>query len=203
MVLEKACLDSLILRKNRFYLMNWFLFWFDIPFINLNSRRPNCQVIKSRGFFAVLLSPSPALIIIHYDAMVSLRFFNCFYFRGGGRSCKKGGWKKRWIYVNPSAIGLRPSLYHSRSFFIKMPPLDTTFFSATAIAIPIDIIALILYQRAIKISPLSLTLPFLAFTCFRSRDFIRSFKRNPWYKQFGRHCFSFFRCLVIEYSRHL
>ena len=45
-----------------------------------------------------------------------------------------------------------------------MPPLDTTFFSATAIAIPIDIIALILYQRAIKISPLSLTLPFLAFT---------------------------------------
>lgn len=49
-------------------------------------------------------------------------------------------------------------------FFIKIPPLDTTFFAATAIAIPIDICALILYQRAIKISPLSLTLPFLAFT---------------------------------------
>ena len=42
--------------------------------------------------------------------------------------------------------------------------MDTTFFAATAIAIPIDILALILYQRAIKISPLSLTLPFLAFT---------------------------------------
>ena len=49
-------------------------------------------------------------------------------------------------------------------FFIKIPPLDTTFFAATAIAIPIDIIALILYQRAIKMSPLSVTLPFLAFT---------------------------------------
>jgi|TARA_B100000315_G_scaffold43957_1_gene38922 uncharacterized membrane protein len=49
-------------------------------------------------------------------------------------------------------------------FFIKIPPLDTTFFSAAAIAIPIDITALTLYQRAIKISPLSLTLPFLAFT---------------------------------------
>jgi len=49
-------------------------------------------------------------------------------------------------------------------FFIKIPPLDSTFFTATAFAIPIDILALVLYQRAIKISPLSLTLPFLSFT---------------------------------------
>lgn len=62
----------------------------------------------------------------------------------------------RLIYAVPFII---PAL-----FFIEIPQLDNTFFVATAFAIPIDLFALVLYQRAIRISPLSLTLPFLAFT---------------------------------------
>jgi uncharacterized membrane protein len=48
--------------------------------------------------------------------------------------------------------------------FIDMPKLDGTFYMATFMAIPLDIIALLLYMKAIKISPLSLTLPFLSLT---------------------------------------
>lgn len=48
--------------------------------------------------------------------------------------------------------------------FIEVPPLDTTFFLVNAALIPIEVLAIILYVRAIKHSPLSLTLPFLALT---------------------------------------
>lgn len=48
--------------------------------------------------------------------------------------------------------------------FIDIPILDGTFFLAVLILIPLDITALLLYIKAIKISPLSLTLPFLSLT---------------------------------------
>jgi drug/metabolite transporter (DMT)-like permease len=48
--------------------------------------------------------------------------------------------------------------------FIPWPRLDRTFFLSFAAAIPLEALAFISYMRAIKISPLSLTLPFLAFT---------------------------------------
>lgn len=48
--------------------------------------------------------------------------------------------------------------------FIEIPPLDATFFLINAVLIPIEVLAIILYVRAIKCSPLSLTLPFLALT---------------------------------------
>ena len=48
--------------------------------------------------------------------------------------------------------------------FIEIPRLDNVFFVITSILIPLDIIALLLYVRAISISPLSLTLPFLSLT---------------------------------------
>lgn len=48
--------------------------------------------------------------------------------------------------------------------FIEVPPLDTTFFLVNLVLVPIDVTALILQTRAIKYSPLSLTLPFLALT---------------------------------------
>ncbi len=48
--------------------------------------------------------------------------------------------------------------------YINVPPLDNTFWLATAIAVPCDIAALLLYVRALKISPMSLTIPFLALT---------------------------------------
>jgi drug/metabolite transporter (DMT)-like permease len=49
-------------------------------------------------------------------------------------------------------------------FFIPWPVLDRTFFLAFAATLPLEILAFLCYMRAIKVSPLSLTLPFLAFT---------------------------------------
>jgi uncharacterized membrane protein len=48
--------------------------------------------------------------------------------------------------------------------FIEKPELDNIFYVATLMAVPLDIIALLLYMKAIKVSPLSLTLPFLSLT---------------------------------------
>ncbi|HHT9118466.1 MAG TPA: EamA family transporter [Candidatus Hypogeohydataceae bacterium YC38] len=48
--------------------------------------------------------------------------------------------------------------------FIEIPRLDSTFFVVNLLLVPLEIIALVLYIKAIKLSPLSLTLPFLAFT---------------------------------------
>jgi drug/metabolite transporter (DMT)-like permease len=49
-------------------------------------------------------------------------------------------------------------------FFIETPPLDQTFWWAFILSIPINWCAYILYLYAIKISPISLSVPFLAFT---------------------------------------
>jgi len=49
-------------------------------------------------------------------------------------------------------------------FFIPWPPIDRVFFLAIACGLPLEIVAIWFYMKAIKISPLSLTLPFLAFT---------------------------------------
>ena len=49
-------------------------------------------------------------------------------------------------------------------FFIRWPLLNGTFWIATACALPLEIGAVILYTKALKVSPISLTIPFLAFT---------------------------------------
>jgi drug/metabolite transporter (DMT)-like permease len=48
--------------------------------------------------------------------------------------------------------------------FIDIPELDSVFYLVTFLAVPLDIIAVLLYMKAIKLSPLSLTLPFLSLT---------------------------------------
>ena len=48
--------------------------------------------------------------------------------------------------------------------FIPMPSLDKEFYLAFVFALPFEIIAIILYIKALKLSPLSLTLPFLSLT---------------------------------------
>jgi drug/metabolite transporter (DMT)-like permease len=48
--------------------------------------------------------------------------------------------------------------------FVPMPPLDGIFFSAFLISLPINGIGFFLHLRAIQVSPLSLTLPYLSFT---------------------------------------
>lgn len=47
---------------------------------------------------------------------------------------------------------------------IEYPPLDRTFWTATLCALPLEIAAIILYTKALKVSPISLTVPFLALT---------------------------------------
>ncbi|MFA5353114.1 MAG: DMT family transporter [Thermodesulfovibrionales bacterium] len=47
---------------------------------------------------------------------------------------------------------------------IPMPQLDRDFFQAFCISLPLEVAATILYVKALKSSPLSLTLPFLSLT---------------------------------------
>ncbi len=48
--------------------------------------------------------------------------------------------------------------------FVPVPLLDNEFYRAFLTALPLEIIAIILYIKALKVSPLSLTLPFLSLT---------------------------------------
>ncbi len=48
--------------------------------------------------------------------------------------------------------------------YIPRPPLDNTFLLCLAMGLPLESVAFLCYMRAIKVSPLSLTIPFLAFT---------------------------------------
>jgi drug/metabolite transporter (DMT)-like permease len=49
-------------------------------------------------------------------------------------------------------------------FVIPIPTLDWTFFAAGLMALPLEIVAIILYVKALKYSPLSLSMPFLSLT---------------------------------------
>ncbi len=64
-----------------------------------------------------------------------------------------------WVrlgYATPFLMAVLP--------FIKFPELNSAFFFLIIFLVPLEITALILYIKAIKSSPLSLTLPFLALT---------------------------------------
>lgn len=62
----------------------------------------------------------------------------------------------RWGLATPFLLLFLP--------FIEIPHLDATFWYVTALGVPMDAVALFLYVRAIKISPLSVTIPFMALT---------------------------------------
>jgi drug/metabolite transporter (DMT)-like permease len=77
--------------------------------------------------------------------------------------------KKYFSGFSPYEMSMYPLMYSCPLFVISMfwvpvPPLDTTFFWCFFLSLPINGISLILYMKAIKISPLSLTLPYLTFT---------------------------------------
>lgn len=48
--------------------------------------------------------------------------------------------------------------------FVPVPPLAPGFWTTVLTALPLEMLAAVLYVRALKLSPLGLTLPFLAFT---------------------------------------
>lgn len=49
-------------------------------------------------------------------------------------------------------------------FFVEVPKLDNTFTTCFLLSLPLNALCLVCYMKAIKISPLSLTLPYLAFS---------------------------------------
>ncbi len=49
-------------------------------------------------------------------------------------------------------------------FIYGFPSLDGTFWLAAGVDLPLEVLALLLYLKAIEVSPLSLSLPFLSFT---------------------------------------
>ena len=48
--------------------------------------------------------------------------------------------------------------------FVTVPPLDEVFYWSFLLSLPINFISFLIYMKAIRVSPLSLTLPYLAFT---------------------------------------
>lgn len=49
-------------------------------------------------------------------------------------------------------------------FFIQKPSLDTIFYGYFIVSLPVNAAMFLIYMAAIRISPLSLTLPYMAFT---------------------------------------
>ncbi|HPC47913.1 MAG TPA: DMT family transporter [Deltaproteobacteria bacterium] len=77
--------------------------------------------------------------------------------------------KSRFSHLGPYEMGTVRLLYALpwlglALFFIPVPQLDAQFFLTVAMALPVEILALVCYMSAIRSSPLSLTLPFLSFT---------------------------------------
>lgn len=77
--------------------------------------------------------------------------------------------KRHFVHLSPYGMGIVRLAYTlpwliAALLFIPWPAVDRTFFIAIACGLPLELLALLCYMKAIKVSPLSLTLPFLAFT---------------------------------------
>ncbi len=64
-----------------------------------------------------------------------------------------------WARLAVASIFLLPFL-----FLIPVPELDGIFWLTVAVLLPLEVTAIILYMKALQISPLSLTVPFLSLT---------------------------------------
>ena len=77
--------------------------------------------------------------------------------------------KKYFSHLSAYDMLAFPFLYSLPLFaftipFISVPPLDNTFYWCFLISLPLNFIPFLIYMKAIRVSPLSLTLPYLAFT---------------------------------------
>jgi len=95
-------------------------------------------------FFLSLLT---ALAVATSDALSKIALKDC--------DAETIAWV-RWAFALPFLLCFLP--------FIEIPELDRQFWFIVFIALPLEITAIILYMKAIKVSPLSLTIPFLALT---------------------------------------
>ena len=62
----------------------------------------------------------------------------------------------------PMAYGF--PFYTLALLFLPVPPLDRVFYGCYFVSLPLNITAFLIYMNAIRLSPLSLTVPYLAFT---------------------------------------
>ena len=79
-------------------------------------------------------------------------------------------WIKKWFsHLSPVEMFLLPLLFSLpltllTLVFVPVPPLDAVFYISFLVSLPLNAVPFILYMKAIRRSPLSLTLPYLAFT---------------------------------------
>jgi drug/metabolite transporter (DMT)-like permease len=78
--------------------------------------------------------------------------------------CKQGLVKENELVLAWVRVGYAVPFFLLIWPYVDIPQLDGTFWWVMAILIPCDIVGLLLYVRALKISPMSLTIPFLALT---------------------------------------
>ena len=77
--------------------------------------------------------------------------------------------KKHFSHLSSYEMAVIPMffilpMFAATLFLVEIPPTDTVFLACFLISLPLNAICFTLYMRAIRISPLSLTLPYLAFT---------------------------------------
>ena len=85
-------------------------------------------------------------------------------------TASQDAWVKRYFsHLSTAEMTAFPFLYSVPLFaavlpFVPVPPLDHVFYWSFLLSIPLHIVPFFLHMKAIQISPLSLTLPYLAFT---------------------------------------
>jgi drug/metabolite transporter (DMT)-like permease len=95
----------------------------------------------------ILLSIATAFVVASQDAWVKKHFAHLSSYE---------------MAVIPMFFSL--PLFVATLFWVAIPPLDRVFGTAFLVSLPLNAVCFTLYMRAIQISPLSLTLPYLAFT---------------------------------------
>lgn len=93
-----------------------------------------------------------------------LSLFCAFFIASADALCKKSLIKSDEYLIGWVRVGFAAPFLLLILLFIKIPRLDLHFYLALIFLVPLETTALILYMKAIKSSPLSLTLPFLALT---------------------------------------
>lgn len=95
----------------------------------------------------IILTLCSALCLAASDALVKKVV--------AGRNEYSIAWLRLLFAVPPLLLSL---------LFVEVPPLDWHFSAAFLLALPLEIAALILYVKALKVSPMSISLPFLSLT---------------------------------------
>ncbi len=85
-------------------------------------------------------------------------------------TASQDAWVKKWFSgFNPFEMFAIPLVFSLpltlvSLTFVSVPPLDNIFFASFAASLPLNAVPFVLYMKAIRQSPLSLTVPYLAFT---------------------------------------